>query len=224
MGEEFVYWVREIPGTDTHYTYDTNAYQVTVSVKNGTTSGKLTVSVDYNSSAINFTNIYNASGSLNVTATKTVEGRNDVLNIFKFDLYKLVGETEEYITTATNNGSQISFTIPYTVAKDKDKTYTYILREQPGSAAGYVGGYSTEEYRITAKITDDGKGNLNVQKTVEKKNANGTYDPYTENNGVPSFTNKYTASGKVTLKGKKVLENHTLEKDQFTFELYKIER
>ena len=224
MGEEFVYWVREIPGTDTHYTYDTNAYQVTVSVKNGTTSGKLTVSVDYNSGAINFTNIYNASGSLNVTATKTVEGRNDVLNIFKFDLYKLVGETEEYITTATNNGSQISFTIPYTVAKDKDKTYTYILREQPGSAAGYVGGYSTEEYRITAKITDDGKGNLNVQKTVEKKNANGTYDPYTENNGVPSFTNKYTASGKVTLKGKKVLENHTLEKDQFTFELYKIEK
>ena len=98
MGEEFVYWVREIPGTDTHYTYDTNAYQVTVSVKNGTTSGKLTVSVDYNSGAINFTNIYNASGSLNVTATKTVEGRNDVPNIFKFDLYKLVGETEEYIT------------------------------------------------------------------------------------------------------------------------------
>ena len=102
------------------------AYQVTVSVKNGTTSGKLTVSVDYNSGAINFTNIYNASGSLNVTATKTVEGRNDVLNIFKFDLYKLVGEKEEYLQTATNNGSQISFTIPYTVAKDKDKTYTYI--------------------------------------------------------------------------------------------------
>lgn len=127
-------------------------------------------------------------------------------------MYKLVGEKEEYLQTATNNGSQISFTIPYTVAKDKDKTYTYILREQPGSAAGYVGGYSTEEYRITAKITDDGKGNLNVQKTVEKKNANGTYDPYTANNEVPSFTNKYTASGKVTLKGKKVLENHTLEK------------
>ena len=184
----------------------------------------MTVSVDYNSGAINFTNIYNASGSLNVTATKTVEGRNDVPNIFKFDLYKLVGEKEEYLQTATNNGSQISFTIPYTVAEDKDKTYTYILREQPGSAAGYVGGYSTEEYRITAKITDDGKGNLNVQKTVEKKNANGTYDPYTANNGVPSFTNKYTASGEVTLEGKKVLENHTLEKDQFTFELYKIEK
>ena len=28
----------------------------------------------------------------------------------------------------------------------------------------------------------------------------------------------------MTLKGKKVLENHTLEKDQFTFELYKIEK
>ncbi|MFQ9394925.1 MAG: hypothetical protein ACLR2E_13915 [Lachnospiraceae bacterium] len=28
----------------------------------------------------------------------------------------------------------------------------------------------------------------------------------------------------MTLEGKKVLENHTLEKDQFTFELYKIEK
>ena len=75
------------------------------------------------------------------------------------------------------------------------------------------------------KITDDGTGKSECRKKlVEKKNADGTYDPYTANNGVPSFTNKYTASGKVTLNGKKVLENHTLEKDQFTFELYKIEK
>ncbi|MEI3192988.1 MAG: FctA domain-containing protein [Lachnospiraceae bacterium] len=221
--KEYTYWVREIPEGDQRYTYDTAAYQVSVKVSNKG-NGELNVAVTYSSGAINFTNTYTATGSLDVTATKTVKGRTDVPNIFKFELIEITGSTSKVLQTVTNNGSQVTFDpIPYQVDKDKDKTYTYILKEETGSAAGYVGGYSTEEYRITAKITDDGTGNLKVAKTIEKKNADGTYSAHTANNGVPSFTNTYKATGKLTLSGKKILENHALEKDQFTFELYKIE-
>ena len=223
IGKEYTYWVREISKGDQRYTYDTAAYQVSVKVSNKG-NGELNVAVTYSSGAINFTNTYTATGSLDVTATKTVKGRTDVPNIFKFELIEITGSTSKVLQTVTNNGSQVTFDpIPYQVDKDKDKTYTYILKEETGSAAGYVGGYSTEEYRITAKITDDGTGNLKVAKTIEKKNADGTYSAHTANNGVPSFTNTYKATGKLTLSGKKILENHALEKDQFTFELYKIE-
>ena len=222
IGKTYTYWVREISKGDQRYTYDTAAYQVSVKVSNKG-NGELNVAVTYSSGAINFTNTYTATGSLDVTATKTVKGRTDVPNIFKFELIEITGSTSKVLQTVTNNGSQVTFDpIPYQVDKDKDKTYTYILKEETGSAAGYVGGYSTEEYRITAKITDDGTGNLKVAKTIEKKNADGTYSAYEANNGVPSFTNTYKATGKLTLSGKKILKNHALEKDQFTFELYKV--
>ncbi|MBD9014249.1 MAG: hypothetical protein EGR15_06560, partial [Lachnospiraceae bacterium] len=223
IGKTYTYWVREISKGDQRYTYDTAAYQVSVSVSNKG-NGELNVAVTYSSGAINFTNTYTATGSLDVTATKTVKGRTDVPNIFSFKLIEITGSTSKVLQTVENNGSQVIFKpINYQVDKDKDKTYTYILKEETGSAAGYVGGYSTEEYRITAKITDDGTGNLKVAKTIEKKNADGTYSAYTANNGVPSFTNTYKATGKLTLSGKKILKNHALEKDQFIFELYKVE-
>ena len=225
IGKTYTYWVREISKGDQRYTYDTAAYQVSVSVSNKG-NGELNVAVSYSSGAINFTNIYTATASLDVTAIKTVNGRTDVSipNIFKFELIQVTGSTSKVLQTVYNDGSQVTFEpIEYKVDKDKDKTYTYILKEESGSAAGYKDGYSTEEYRITATITDDGTGTLKIAKTIEKKNADGTYSDYIANNGVPYFNNTYKATGKLTLSGKKILKNHALEKDQFTFELYKIE-
>ena len=73
-----------------------------------------------------------------------------------------------------------------------------------GSEAGYTYDDHSETVKVT--VTDNGKGVLTAKPSYEK--AEGAI-----------FTNTYSATGKVQLEAKKVLNGKTLKADQFTFTL-----
>ena len=73
-----------------------------------------------------------------------------------------------------------------------------------GSEAGYTYDDHSETVKVT--VTDNGKGVLTAKPSYEK--AEGAI-----------FTNTYSATGKVQLEAKKVLNGKTFKADQFTFTL-----
>ncbi len=189
--------------------YTKDSYIITVAVSdNG--KGKLLVTADKSLEDLVFTNVYNASGSTELKATKTLSGRefqegdNWKFTVTCNDANAPLPENPVVTTTATSGTSTtLDFgKIHYTIA-DVNKDYVYIITET-GNVAN-VTNDPVAARTVTVSVRDKGDGTLNV--TQEVTGAGLT------------FTNKY-ADGETTLGVTKVLSGREFKSgDEWTFTL-----
>ena len=204
------YTLREVKvDADNGITYSTAAYTVVTTVTDDG-NGKLTVKHELQDveKAI-FENAYsvtpvNSSVTDQITATKSLTGRDMTAGEFSFELVK----DGKVVATGKNDadGKIVMDKITY----DKAGEHTYILREAKGAEGNGIA-YDDKTYTVVTTITDNGKGKLVAKhelkdaKTAEFKNS------YKPNPGEFSVTDQITAN--------KVLTGRELKEGEFSFEL-----
>lgn len=193
------------------------------------------------------TNVYSSTGSVDIAARKTLEGRALGLYQFGFTLSPVTGSTNgvggkvgDPIRTAwnTKDGSVAFPALAYS-QKDADKVFWYEMREKAYNHPGYT--TDTTVYRVKVEVNDNGDGTQTPTVTYYKYTAGtggtaGTLTPIdttdktdttdtTATTGksktVPTFANKYEAKGSLSLSATKVFIGGDLTKNHFTFELLK---
>ncbi len=217
------YLIREVNGGQSinGITYDSTVYRVTVEVTdNGNgqllTSVKMTDQYGNSVDKIAFVNEYNITGSsfVEIDGTKNLGGREMADNEFTFVLYQtgsdfVPGNTP--LKTASNVNKAFSFRLEY-VAADAGKTFYYVVKEMNAGKIIHGVAHSTEEYRITVTVEDDGVGGIKTTTVINK----GEQSVQTL-----EFTNTYTAAQtEVAVSGEKTLEGRELKADEFSFEVY----
>ncbi len=200
-------------------TADTHKYPVTVTVTDNR-DGTLNVAASNEGKEPVFENSYTASGSLEATAVKTVNGTEpaeDENQKFTFTLESGDGNTPTIFQEKENEGGQVTFDkITYSL-KDIGKTYTYIVKESQTVPEGYTA--SEAEYRITVKITDNYDGTLNVDRSIERIDGE---EP--EEVQEIAFNNIYEATGIWMPEGTKALTGRDMrEGEEFTFEVARLD-
>ncbi len=207
---EHTYMLRETKvDADNGITYSTAAYTIVTTVTDDG-NGKLTVKHELQDveKAI-FENAYsvtpvNSSVTDQITATKSLTGRDMTAGEFSFELV----EDGKVVATGKNDadGKIVMDKITY----DKAGEHTYILREAKGAEGNGIA-YDDKTYTVVTTITDNGKGKLVAKhelkdaKTAEFKNS------YKPNPGEFSVTDQITAT--------KVLTGRDLKDGEFSFEL-----
>lgn len=179
-------------------------------VDNG--DGTLTATAAYGDAGNEFVNAYNLTPKVSsvtdqITATKVLTGRDLGLKAgeFRFELV----EDNNVVATGTNNadGKIVMDPVTYTEAGE----HSYTLRETKAGAPENGITYSTAEYTIVTKVTDNGDGTLSVEHKLQ-------------NAGEATFENAYNVTPKdfsVTdmIKATKSLDGRDLKADEFRFEL-----
>ena len=204
------YTLREVKvDADNGITYSTAAYTIVTTVTDDG-NGKLTVKHELQDveKAI-FENAYsvtpvNSSVTDQITATKSLTGRDMTAGEFSFELV----EDGKVVATGKNDadGKIVMDKITY----DKAGEHTYILREAKGAEGNGIA-YDDKTYTVVTTITDNGKGKLVAKhelkdaKTAEFKNS------YKPNPGEFSVTDQITAT--------KVLTGRDLKDGEFSFQL-----
>ena len=207
---EHTYMLRETKvDADNGITYSTAAYTIVTTVTDDG-NGKLTVKHELQDveKAI-FENAYsvtpvNSSVTDQITATKSLTGRDMTAGEFSFELVK----DGKVVATGKNDadGKIVMDKITY----DKAGEHTYILREAKGAEGNGIA-YDDKTYTVVTTITDNGKGKLVAKhelkdaKTAEFKNS------YKPNPGEFSVTDQITAT--------KVLTGRGMAEGEFSFEL-----
>ena len=179
-------------------------------VDNG--DGTLTATAAYGDAGNEFVNAYNLTPKVSsvtdqITATKVLTGRDLGLKAgeFRFELV----EDNNVVATGTNNadGKIVMDPVTYTEAGE----HSYTLRETKVGATENGITYSTAEYTIVTKVTDNGDGTLSVEHKLQ-------------NAEEATFENAYNVTPKdfsVTdmIKATKSLDGRDLKADEFRFEL-----
>ncbi len=206
------YTLREAKGNVAGITYDGTTYTIETIVKD---NGDGTLDVEHklqNADEAKFTNSYKPGSKVSsvtdqITATKVLTGRELGLKAgeFRFELV----EGNDVVATGTNNadGKIVMDPVTYEAAGE----HTYKLRETKAGAIENGITYSTAEYTIVTKVTDNGDGTLGVEHKLQ--NAKEAIFENTYNVTPKSFsvTDQITAT--------KVLTGRALEKGEFRFEL-----
>ena len=186
---------------------------------------EFTVSENDIDNKVEMKNTYSASGSLKLTAKKTLTTTETPLTEGQFT-FELRDKDGTVLQTKTNvaNGNVTFDEIKYNLVKDaayKDNTdkkvddigeYQYTVNEVKGDAAGYT--YDDTVYTINVTVTDAGNGTLTVTPVIHSSKATSEDATVT---GM-EFTNTYTTSGQIALGATKTLEGQTLEAEQFSFQ------
>lgn len=163
-----VYTVREALGDVAGVSYDANAYTVTVNVEDHG-EGKLVASTE-GTSKIVFNNTYAAAPeTVNLTATKVLNGADLSDGQFTFELLNNGDVMDRATNDAEGNVAFRKLTLK------QAGTYTFTMHEVAGDVEGMT--YDTAEHTIKISVVDKGKGQLEA--TVEGNN--------------PTFTNSYAA-------------------------------
>lgn len=187
----FEYRVYEKAGSASGYTYDTTVYTVSVQVKD--VNGRLTAEYSVKNGetaaeALHFTNRYHAEGSLNLTATKTVNGALPKADqVFDFELTSSAGTPGVHQVKQNVLGNVAFDSIPYT-QEDVGKTYTYTVKETSTDGRGMT--VDKTVYTVNVTVTDNGDGTLVIIPTYRK-------DAQTVS--TMTFNNIYSATGGLTL-------------------------
>ena len=105
---------------------------------------------------IEFTNIYEAHGQLQLTGRKRLIGGS--LKNYRFNF--LVLQDGNIVSRGQNNGSDITFDPIYYTQRDIGKTYTYTVVEDGGRDETMH--YDETEHTVTVKISDKGDGTLRI--------------------------------------------------------------
>lgn len=219
-------------------TYDTSEKTLKVTVKNQG-NGQLLVTatldgVPYaytgNSSLLTFTNVFNASGKLELSGKKTLTGRTLENKQFLFDVYDVSNSLQEKIETdqkpvtqAVNDESgDFKFEIAYTLEDIADLTKltrVYLVKEHDdGNHPGYT--YDSTVYKVYVTLSE-ANGVITPTIVDIKVDENSVRDSLTNN--VLTFNNKYSATGKFTPEiSKRVYPNtrkQELEQSKFQFKM-----
>ena len=212
---EYQYLIIETTKSGNGITADTHKYPVTVTVTDNR-NGTLNIEASNEGTEPVFENSYTASGSLEITADKTVNGAEpaeDENQKFAFTLESGDENTPEISQEKQNEGGKVTFDRITYGLEDIGETYTYILKESQTVPAGYTS--SKAEYRITARISDNYDGTLKVDKTIEQ--IDGEEDVEVQE---IAFNNTYEAAGTWTPAGTKVLTGRDMnDGESFTFEV-----
>ena len=212
-GKTYTYTVKETTADGSGFTTDKTVYTVTVTITdNG--DGTLAVVPTYSTGdetalAMIFHNTYEATGSLPLTAHKTVNAAApSAQQIFSFELTS-GANTPSVHQTKQNAGETVTFDpLQYTLA-DAGNAYVYFLEETSSDGQGYT--MDKTVYTIRVRVEDNGDGTLKLTATA----SNGQ-NPVT----LLTFDNTYEASGKLSLKALKTVNGKEPAEDQrYTFEL-----
>ena len=151
--------------------------------------GNLSFVADYSNNGT-ITNTYEATGEVQLEATKVLEGRDWRENeSFEFELSGDGIRNPETITVTKENPTAKFEKIKYNQA-DAGKTYAYTIKETTD-----LTGMSMEnsgDITVTVKLTDNGEGGIVPEVTYSKEDK--------------VIKNIYSASGDVTLSAEKKLE------------------
>ena len=207
---EHTYMLRETKvDADNGITYSTAAYTIVTTVTDDG-NGKLTVKHELQDveKAI-FENAYsvtpvNSSVADQITATKSLTGRDMTAGEFSFELV----EDGKVVATGKNDadGKIVMDKITY----DKAGEHTYILREAKGAEGNGIA-YDDKTYTVVTTITDNGKGKLVAKHELKDAKTAEFENSYKPNPGEFSVTDQITAT--------KFLTGRDMAEGEFSFEL-----
>ena len=212
---EYKYTIAEQKGNLSHVTYDATVHHAVVTVVDN--AGQLEASVTYDdgkTDAPTFKNTYDATGSVELTATKVVAVAPGFTHDTKLKggeyTFELKDADGKVLDTAKNDADgKVSFTREFQLsdlggAASKDFTYTIV--EQPGAEPGMDYDGHALIYKVT--VADDDAGALTATPQVASGDNSQT------------FTNTYhPKETSVTLKAKKRFTGGELAGNDFTFQL-----
>ncbi|MED9997173.1 MAG: FctA domain-containing protein [Collinsella sp.] len=206
------YTLREAKGNVAGITYDGTTYTIETIVKD---NGDGTLDVEHklqDADEAKFTNSYKPGSKVSsvtdqITATKVLTGRDLGLKAgeFRFELV----EGNDVVVTGTNNADGKIMMDPITYTEAGEHSYT--LRETKAGATENGITYSTAEYTIVTKVTDNGDGTLGVEHKLQNAKEAIFENAYNVTPKSFSVTDQITAT--------KVLTGRALEKGEFSFEL-----
>ena len=210
---EYKYTIAEQKGNLSHVTYDATVHHAVVTVVDN--AGQLEASVTYDdgkTDAPTFKNTYDATGSVELTATKVVAVAPGFTHDTKLKggeyTFELKDADGKVLGTTTNKADgTVKFTRKFTLSNlggAASKDFTYTIAERPGTEPGMV--YDTHALIYKVTVADDGTGSLTATPQVTS--------------GDKTFTNTYRPKGtSVTLKAKKRFTGGELAGNDFTFQL-----
>ncbi len=223
VGRTYTYELKETSTSENGYTIDDTIYTVEVKV-----TSQLNANGGYNvvplatyykkvngvttklngADEVVFTNTYDATGTLELTAKKIFTNGTLAGNDFEF----VLTENGTVVETVKNDvGGNVTFsTINYDYSDIGE--HTYIIREKAGSNGNIV--YSTEFYTVKVTVSDKGDGTLEVASKTYKGDI-------TDNDEAlkVTFTNVKIDDTTLELQGNKVLTGRTMAPNQFEFQL-----
>lgn len=210
---EYKYTIAEQKGNLSHVTYDATVHHAVVTVVDN--AGQLEASVTYDdgkTDAPTFKNTYDATGSVELTATKVVAVAPGFTHDTKLKggeyTFELKDADGKVLGTAKNEADgTVKFTRGFELADlggAASKDFAYTIAEKPGAEAGMV--YDNHTLTYTVTVTDDGAGTLTATPQVTS--------------GDKTFTNTYhPKETSVTLKATKRFTGGELAGGDFTFQL-----
>ena len=212
---EYKYTIAEQKGNLSHVTFDATVHHAVVTVVDN--AGQLEASVTYDdgkTDAPTFKNTYDATGSVELTATKVVAVAPGFTHDTKLKggeyTFELKDADGKVLDTAKNDADgKVSFTREFQLsdlggAASKDFTYTIV--EQLGAEPGMDYDGHALIYKVT--VADDDAGALTATPQVASGDNSQT------------FTNTYhPKETSVTLKAKKRFTGGELAGNDFTFQL-----
>lgn len=179
---EYKYTIAEQKGNLSHVTYDATVHHAVVTVVDN--AGQLEASVTYDdgkTDAPTFKNTYDATGSVELTATKVVAVAPGFTHDTKLKggeyTFELKDADGKVLDTAKNDANgKVSFTREFQLS-DLDgaasKDFTYTIVEQPGAEPGMV--YDSHPLTYTVTVTDGGNGALNAKAIVTSASGSDTF-------------------------------------------------
>ncbi len=219
------YTVSEIVGNKPGIVYDTSVFSITVLVsdnRDGTLSVRTT---DGSASDIRFKNKYDATANIRFKATKTLLGRDMLINAeysFSVGIYskKIEDEGYQFVGSSLVGYTLLDGTImimPLTLdASSLGEEYIFVFEEVKPEQTGQsnIPGitYSEQSFMAYVYVTDNGDGTLQPHITYYN-------DKLVE---VPSmdFVNTYSAEGSISFTATKLLAGRELEENQFEFGIF----
>lgn len=210
---EYKYTIAEQKGNLSHVTYDATVHHAVVTVVDN--AGQLEASVTYDdgkTDAPTFKNTYDATGSVELTATKVVAVAPGFTHDTKLKggeyTFELKDADGKVLGTTTNKADgTVKFTRKFTLSNlggAASKDFTYTIAEKPGTEPGMV--YDTHALIYKVTVADDGTGSLTATPQVTS--------------GDKTFTNTYhPKETSVTLKATKRFTGGELAGGDFTFQL-----
>ena len=234
----YTYWIVEsnAGNTTNGITYDLTRYLMKVVVTRNATN-KLEAQVTYWASAVDgsdnvadytvpanepsFENSYNASGYINITAKKVLNGRDLRDGEFAFKLIRQ-DNGGEFDGVAAADGTIRFATMYYSLAdlNGQDSVVIhYVMTEVIPEAAKQPGmTYDTASYDVYVKLTNDGTGKIIAQLV----DANGA--PITGNDTGAVFTNTYAPveGTSAVIEANKILSGRELDAEEFGFQLFHV--
>ena len=232
-GKTYTYTVREVVPTvskDPYMSYDTEPFQVKVTVSYDTDKGELSYSVEYPADTT-FTNTqYPSSIDVFPVADKTTLDKNQsTQNVpkdatFAFSVVNVETGMNAAVGVGEANGSVNFSSLTFTQAG----TYRYWIKESHGDhdhAHGIV--YDTTVYMMEVVVTNtDGKLDYTVHYYTLKDGGDATkVEDYTVAvpNDMPTFKNTYDAQGYIAITAKKILTGLKLKDGDFAFRLVRVD-